>query len=152
MSDLFDRVDFNSPASVNRIFDADILQTDDVMEFICEAIDPHSSVKSVIYEMCIIVEELFVNIAKYAYTNGGKVEVRRVCENSTLYVLLSDTGIPFDPLLMKKPQTPDTIDDTTVGGLGIFMARQYSDDMSYRRFDGKNELVFCKQLKEDKRK
>ena len=93
----------------------------------------------------VALEELFVNICKYAYgPDGGEVRLSYVYRPnpSTFAVELSDEGVAFNPLsrLMKKDESFNGIRD----GLGIFMAANSVDDFSYVRDEGRNVVVFSK--------
>ncbi|MBS1369085.1 MAG: SpoIIE family protein phosphatase [Lentisphaeria bacterium] len=89
----------------------------------------------------VIAEEIFLNIAHYAYAPGtGPVSVGFLPEGDCLVFEFRDSGAAFDPLAAPAPEFPERLDDRTVGGLGIFMARSMSDKLEYRREEGENIL------------
>ena len=97
----------------------------------------------------IALEELFVNVCRYAYkdTGGvGRVRVEYVynANPSTITVALTDWGVPFNPLEYADPQRPQTSGDAKIGGLGILMAKRSTDDLSYVRDGDANVVVFRK--------
>lgn len=97
-------------------------------------------------EVCL--EELFVNIASYAYPEGeGTAEVRVAVDDGTASITLIDEGIPFDPLAKPDPDVTASAEERQIGGLGIYMVKNKMDDMVYKREDGKNVLTICKKLK-----
>jgi anti-sigma regulatory factor (Ser/Thr protein kinase) len=101
------------------------------------------------HKVDIALEELFVNVCRYAYKGQdkpGKVRVDYVynANPSAITVCLTDWGVPFDPLASADPLAPTSADDASIGGLGILMAKKSVDDMSYLRDDDANVLVFRK--------
>jgi len=98
--------------------------------------------------LLIAADEVFSNIAEYAYPDdGGTVEVR-LAENSdgtALSMSFSDRGIPFDPLAAPPPDTAAPPAERRIGGLGIHIVRHLMDGVAYRRTDdGRNLLTLTK--------
>jgi len=93
----------------------------------------------------IAVEEIFVNIASYAYPeNGGEVVVSVSAAEDRLVIEFADSGTPYDPLAKADPDTTLTADERDIGGLGIFMVKKMMDNVEYRYEDGKNILTIEK--------
>lgn len=91
----------------------------------------------------LVVEEIFVNIATYAYRGGkGEVEMQYEASPGMLEVELADQGEEYDPLTLREPNLPATLAERAVGGLGIFLVRQMADSVEYRREAGWNRLRF----------
>ena len=98
----------------------------------------------------IAVEELFVNVAHYAYPEGNgdaAIEVEPDAENGCVKITFEDQGIPYDPLAHEDPDITLSAEDRAVGGLGIFMVKKSMDDISYEYKDGKNRLTIIKKFK-----
>lgn len=94
-------------------------------------------------QLDLVVEEIFVNIASYAYSGTtGEVELRYEATPGRLEVELADRGEEYDPLTLREPNLPATLEERPVGGLGIFLVRQMADSLEYRREDGWNRLRF----------
>ena len=97
----------------------------------------------------VAVEEIFVNIANYAYADkNGQAAIRMKTdpEEHIVEIEFRDSGIPFDPLAKPDPDTSLSADDRKIGGLGIFMAKKNMDEMIYTREDGQNILTIRKKL------
>jgi anti-sigma regulatory factor (Ser/Thr protein kinase) len=95
----------------------------------------------------IAVEEIFVNIAHYAYPSGdGDIAVSVCIDQNRLTIEFRDSGTPYDPLAKTDPDTTLSADDREIGGLGIFMVKKLMDDVSYRYEDGKNILTIHKDI------
>ena len=98
----------------------------------------------------VAVEELFVNIASYAYLNGSGnavIGIRIDPESGEAFIRMTDTGIPYNPLEKADPDVTLSAEDREIGGLGIFMAKKSMDDMEYERTDGKNIVTIRKNIK-----
>ena len=92
----------------------------------------------------LIVEEIFVNIVNYSKTDFITVNVEY--EKPTLILEFVDTGIQFNPLLKEDPETPTTIDDAQIGGLGIFLTKEMADELYYHYTNGENHLKIIKKV------
>jgi anti-sigma regulatory factor (Ser/Thr protein kinase) len=97
----------------------------------------------------IAVEEIFINVASYAYEpNTGDVTISvsisgdpAVCDIS-----FDDTGIPYDPLAKPDPDVTLPAELRKIGGLGIYMVKKSMDDMKYEYRDGHNILTISKSI------
>ncbi len=93
----------------------------------------------------IAVEEIFVNIAKYAYVPGeGKAVIGILAEPGRAEVSFADSGLPYNPLNRDDPDVTLAAEDREIGGLGIFMVKKTMDTMRYEYSDGQNLLTLIK--------
>jgi serine/threonine-protein kinase RsbW len=92
----------------------------------------------------LVLEELFVNIARYAYAPGqGEVEVGYAAEGpGRLRVELSDWGRAFNPLASDPPDFSRGVADRPLGGMGIFLVRTIADSICYERDGNVNRISF----------
>ena len=100
-------------------------------------------------QLMICCDEIFINIASYAYPNGNgsvAVSVEFVPETQSLRIIFSDSGTAFDPLEISEPDTKAALSERKIGGLGMFMVKKMMDSVEYRRQDGKNILTLTKCL------
>ena len=91
----------------------------------------------------VAIDEIFANIANYAYPNGdGKATVRYepTKDPNGIQITFIDSGIPFNPLEAKEPDTTLSAEEREIGGLGIFMVRKSMDDVQYEYKDRHNIL------------
>ncbi len=99
----------------------------------------------------IAVEEMFVNIANYAYAPGEGdadvcVETEETDGGKRIRITLADQGKPYDPLMQEAPDVSLPAEKRKIGGLGIFMARKNMDEMTYEYRDGRNILTMFKRI------
>ena len=97
----------------------------------------------------IAIDELFGNIAHYAYSpEVGTATVRVEVEEEPMAVVITflDQGVPYDPLTAEDPDTTLSADERKIGGLGIFMVKKSMDEIDYRYQDGQNILTIKKRL------
>lgn len=117
--------------------------TDFVEEHLLEAGFPMKTV----FQINIAVDELFSNIARYAYgEDEGEATVRlQISEdNSTAVLTFIDSGTPYNPLKKEDPDVTLDADDRDEGGLGIYMVKNSMDDICYEYRDGYNTLTVTK--------
>ena len=97
----------------------------------------------------VAIDELFGNIAHYAYAPGtGEATVRVGFDEAARLVSLTfiDSGVPYNPLEKEDPDVTLSAEERAVGGLGIFMVKKIMDGMAYERIDGRNVLTIQKRL------
>ncbi len=97
----------------------------------------------------VAAEEIFVNIAHYAYAPGegmAKVRVETGSSPRRFSVVFEDSGVEFDPLAKTDPDVALPAEQRRIGGLGIFMVKKSMDEVYYERKDGKNILRMTKYL------
>ena len=97
----------------------------------------------------IAIDELFGNIAHYAYNPEiGKATVRVEVIEDPLAVTITfiDNGVPYDPLAKADPDTTLSTEERDIGGLGIYMVKKSMDDITYEYKDGQNILKIKKKL------
>ena len=129
-----------------RVFPAETARLPDVLAFVEEALGD-CPMKAAM-QISIAVEEIFVNIASYAYPDGaGSMTLGVSAEDGTALIRFTDEGIPFDPLARKDPDITLSADERAVGGLGIYMVRQSMDQTDYRRENGKNIFTITKKTR-----
>lgn len=100
-------------------------------------------------QISVAAEEIFINIAHYAYKpETGKAIVRVDVEEAPVQVTITfvDNGMPFDPLAMAEPDVSLPAEAREIGGLGVFLARKAMDDVSYQYKDGQNILTLKKNF------
>ena len=100
-------------------------------------------------QLSVAAEEIFVNIAHYAYApERGTALVRVEVAEEPLAVTLTfiDHGTPYDPLAREDPDVTLSADEREIGGLGIYMTKNLVDDVAYEYRDGKNILKLKKIL------
>ena len=120
-----------------------------VTAFIDELLeDAGCSVKAKI-QIDVAIDELFGNIAHYAYhPETGPATVRVEVEQEPLAVIITfiDNGVPYDPLATEEPDVTLSAEEREIGGLGVFLVKKTMDDVSYEYKDGQNILRIRKNM------
>lgn len=100
-------------------------------------------------QIALAVEEIFVNIALYAYapeTGEVRIGVELYRDPAAVAICFADRGIPYDPLAKRDPDVSLPAEERDIGGLGIYMTKQFMDEMNYEYRDGQNILSMKKNL------
>ncbi|MDR0456645.1 MAG: SpoIIE family protein phosphatase [Treponema sp.] len=137
----------SSPGAVT--LKADIAELDTLTAFIGSEFDASGCPRQVRDQIEHAVEEIFVNIARYAYDEvGGEVTVEccteSLPEGMTMTLLFSDRGRAFNPLEHKDPDISLPLEEREPGGLGLLIVRKTMDTIQYNREDGTNRLTLGK--------
>ena len=120
-----------------------------VTAFVDERLEAHDCPMSTQMQIELAIEEIFVNIAIYAYdSENGEAEVRcEVLEDPLRMVIqFLDQGKPYDPLARGEVDISKEGLLSRVGGLGIHLVKKTMDDVQYVYEDGKNVLTIQKKL------
>ncbi len=120
-----------------------------VLEFTDRELETLDCSVKVQTQIDIAVEEIFVNIASYAYgEDGGKADITIDHEEGSQFVSITftDQGIPYDPLKKEDPDVTLSAEEREIGGLGIYMVKKSMDDVIYRYENGSNILTLVKNL------
>ena len=121
----------------------------DVLAFIEEHLKAAGCSPKTQTQICVAAEEVFVNIASYAFPDcPGNVMIRLWFEDGSRKVAISfaDEGIPYNPLTRETPDITLDTKERSIGGLGIYMVRQMMDEVFYEHKDGQNQLTFKKMI------
>ena len=97
----------------------------------------------------VAIEEIFVNIAHYAYPSGdgeAVIQIESDETNKTVSITFIDQGTPYDPLKNADPDITLAAEDRPIGGLGVFMVKKSMDDVSYEYKDNSNRLTLKKSF------
>jgi sigma-B regulation protein RsbU (phosphoserine phosphatase) len=96
----------------------------------------------------IAVEEIYMNIANYAYKPGAGEAVISVSIADKITIRFEDSGRPFNPLTQAEPDLGKSPIEREIGGLGVYLVRKLMDSVDYFRADDKNILVITKSFPE----
>ena len=122
---------------------------DKVIEFIDGMLEEYGCGVKEQMAIDVAVDELFSNIAHYAYNpETGYATVRVDVKNDPLAVEITfiDHGVPYDPLAKADPDTTLSVEDRQIGGLGILIVKKSMDSVNYEYKDGKNILTIKKNI------
>ena len=122
---------------------------DTVTDFVEEKLASYECPMRTMLQLRLAIEEIFVNIASYAYSpQEGDAEIRCEVLEDPLRVVIQflDSGKPFDPLAREDADTSEEGLMSREGGLGILLVKNTMDDVQYSYADGKNILTIQKKL------
>lgn len=143
----FHKLYSDNSGTVEKVFPATLEALPDVLGFIEETLDAHEATPKAQMQIAVAAEEIFVNIAHYAYPGEtGKAKIAISVEDAMASIRFIDLGIPFDPLAKADPDVTLSAEDRKIGGLGIYMVKKTMDDLSYKRTEFENILTMKKQI------
>ena len=121
---------------------------EDVQAFLEEQLEGRNCAPRLRMQLSLVAEEVFVNIAHYAYPDGAGNAVIgvQIDDGAVLTLRFSDWGIPFDPLAQPEADITLSAQERPIGGLGIFLTRKIMDEAAYTYADGQNILTLRKIL------
>lgn len=131
------------------VLTAEVSRLDEVIRFVNDELEQHDLPMKAIMQIDIAVDEIFGNIANYAYApDVGEAAVWVEVEQDPPCAVLRfiDRGRPFNPLQQKEPDVTLSLEERQIGGLGIYMVRKSMDEVAYAYEDGQNILTIRKRL------
>ncbi len=120
-----------------------------VTDFIEQHLDQVNCPPKIRMQVLMAVEEIYVNIAHYAYGSGqGDAILRTVLTSDpdAITITFADNGKPYNPLQQKDPDLTLPASRRPIGGLGIFLTKKFMDQLSYSYQDGQNIFTMTKRL------
>jgi len=129
--------------------EAKVANLQQVLDFVDENLTSMRCPMKILMQIDVAVEEIFVNVASYAYTpNTGSVTIRMDLQEKPRAVVITfiDSGIPYNPLAKEDPDVSLSAEERSIGGLGIFMVKKTMDKMEYEYTDQKNVLKMYKNI------
>ena len=134
---------------INKTFPARVDALSDVLGFVDQTLESYECPMKVQTAICVAIEEVFVNVAHYAYgEEGGDVELDVTFDEAerSITFRMADGGVQFDPLKKPDPDVTLSAEDRQIGGLGIFITKKTMDSVTYAYENGKNVLTMMKKI------
>ena len=133
----------------NKTFAAKTEALPDVLAFTEQMLEAYDCPMKVQMAVCVAIEEIFVNVARYAYKNEeGEVNYGIAFDEDsrTVTFRMADKGVPFDPLKKPDPDITLSAEERDIGGLGIFITKKTMDSVEYVYENGENVLIMIKKV------
>lgn len=132
---------------IEKTFPATDEALPDALAFVEEELEKNDCPLKTVMQITVCVEEMFVNVAHYAYGGKqGEVTMTLDMENGLFSIQLTDEGMPFDPLAKEDPDITLSAEERNIGGLGIFMVKKSMNEVSYERRGNKNIFIMKKEI------
>ena len=138
----------------NPIPDSMLTLTNDINElnrlepFLEKFFDQNNLDQALLSSVDLALEEALANVIMYAYPEGekGDVTLSTHVKGNTIYMKISDMGIPFNPLEQKEADLDVPLKERQIGGLGIHLIKEIMDEVAYAYEEGMNVLRMSKQI------
>ena len=121
-----------------------------VTDFVNEQLEALDCPMKAQMQIDVAIDELFGNIAHYAYNpdvGDATVRVEVIDDPLSVVITFVDKGVPYDPLTAADPDVTLSAEDRAIGGLGVFMVKKTMDEITYRYENGSNILSIRKTLR-----
>ncbi|MDR0723206.1 MAG: ATP-binding protein [Treponema sp.] len=128
---------------------ASVDELNGVVEWVDEILEKETCMVKAHSQIAIVLEEIFVNIARYAYSGGleGDILIRLGFEGPQMIMQFEDAGKAFNPLEYLALDTKAGIEQRRIGGMGIYIVRKMMDELFYTRVDDKNVFTIHKTIR-----
>ena len=133
----------------NKTFPAKTESLAEVLCFVEQALEEFGCSMKIQTAICVAIEEVFVNVAHYAYQNGEgdmAIAIGFDEESRIATFRMTDKGVPFDPLQKPDPDITLSAEEREIGGLGIFIAKKTMDTITYAFENDENILTMVKKI------
>ncbi len=131
--------------------DAKLDKLSEVLSFLRDDMSENNILPSVQFRMIEAAEEVFVNIAQYAYADfeNGEVDILTDFQENTYMAAFIDGGRKYNPLAIKDPQVKAHFKDRQIGGLGIFLVKKLADFVEYE-YDNNHNILKISVINKEK--
>ena len=130
--------------------EASVDNLSEVLEFVEDKLEGCGCPPSVVTQIDVALEEIFVNVANYAYAPGkgtARIEVETSTDDGgSVTITVTDSGTRFDPLARPDPDITLPAEEREIGGLGIYMVKKSMDEVRYEYRDGHNRFTMFKRF------
>jgi serine/threonine-protein kinase RsbW len=118
-----------------------------VCSFVVDAAHSAGLDESAVFHCQIAVDEACTNIIEHGYRGEEKGNIEVVCqiEPGILKIELRDQAPPFDITRVPEPEFNKPLEETSIGGLGIYFMKRMMDEVSFEHTGGSNRLVMVKR-------
>ena len=133
----------------NKTFPAKTESLSDVLGYVEQTLESFECPMKIQTAICVAIEEVFVNVAHYAYPESVgdmTLHIGFDVESRVITFRMSDKGVPFDPLKKPDPDITLSAEEREIGGLGIFIAKNTMDSLTYAYENGENILTMIKKI------
>ncbi|HEX6306135.1 MAG TPA: ATP-binding protein [Anaerolineales bacterium] len=126
---------------------ANLSDLEDIRNFVEKYAQRLNVDPSATYDILLSVTEMVTNTIVHGYRGeSGPIEIEISQQDEALVVFLRDEAPPFDPTQLPTPDITLPLEQRPVGGLGVYLTREFMDRMSYRQGPrGGNEIVLVKE-------
>jgi anti-sigma regulatory factor (Ser/Thr protein kinase) len=132
-----------------QTFPAKVEALSDVLGFVDQTLESYECPMKIQTAVCVAIEEVFVNVAHYAYGEGEgdmTLSIEFDAESREITFRMTDKGTPFDPLKKPDPDITLSAEEREIGGLGIFIAKKTMNTITYAYENGENILTMTKKI------
>jgi serine/threonine-protein kinase RsbW len=117
-------------------------------DWLCATCRRHGVPEPLVERLDLCLNEVLANVIVHGGGTARSAPVRLMLEIGRddgcgkAGVTVSDAGVAFDPLSVPARASPKTLEEASLGGLGLVMIRRCSDWLDYRNEHGRNLLTF----------
>lgn len=129
--------------------DATLENIEKVTDFVNAQLEKYNCPPKALAQIDIAIDELFGNIAYYAYdpdVGPATVRVEVIEDPLSVIIVFIDNGVPFNPLKNAEPDVTLSAEERELGGLGIYIVKKSMDEIIYEYKDGQNILRIKKNM------
>jgi serine/threonine-protein kinase RsbW len=124
---------------------SDIAEIPVVLDRFGEALQANGFSAEEILDTQLAVEEAITNVIVHGYRRTGEpISITCQIHHNRVEVRITDAAPRFDPFTVPEPELEESVEDRSIGGLGVYLIRRVMDEVSYHYRDGRNVLVMVK--------
>ena len=108
--------------------------------------EEHGLTPQIAYAVNLSIDEILTNTISYGYNDDDehRIGLTLRVDGDDLVVVIVDDGRAFDSSLEREPDVEATLEERSLGGLGLFLVQQMMDDVAYQRRDDFNVITLRK--------
>ena len=95
------------------------------------------------HHVALVLDELLVNLGSHGNSADKPANVRIMIEADKVRAEIRDSGPEFDIRTAPEPTLTQNIEEREIGGLGLFLVRQFACEIGYERRGDTNHTRFA---------
>ena len=101
------------------------------------------------YAVNLAIDEILTNTIEHGYEDDERHRIELIVrvEEESLVVVIVDDSLPVDLGIAPERDLDASLEDTALGGLGLFLVHQMMDSVDYRREEGCNVVTLVKNTR-----
>lgn len=137
------------PVRVDVAITNDVAELERLATLVDEFIETHGMPEKLAFNLNVCLDELITNIISYGYDDEGphQIDVSFIFDGRELITEIHDDAKEYNPFIdAPEPDLDLDVDDRPIGGLGVFLVKEFMDGTDYRHDAGRNVTTLRKTI------
>ena len=140
------------PDVLEVVITSDVAELERLAAVVDDFMEKHSLPEKLAFNLNVCLDELITNIISYGYDDNAPhdISVSFSYDGRNFVTAIVDDAKEYDPFVQApEPDLDLEVDDRPIGGLGVFLVKEFMDETEYRHAAGHNTTTLRKFIGEE---